>query len=400
MISLKMFEVWGIALNFNSENFAKKYATKYTMILAVLLVVPLVVYLMLLLQVDKAKVKLSLERQVQRVILSMDTYHNDEKIYKFPRYKEFNSALYSKNYETIFSTLDFEPSAFSIGFYKQQSHYYLIYSLPSKYYFGSKYLLVSTEHRANEIYMFVLLGVLLILITLFLLSLHLLKNFSKPFEAINQQLDNFIKDSMHEINTPLSIININSDMFANKYGDNKYLQRIKSASKTLSTIYDDMDYLIKQGRVEHKVKQIDVSEFIQNRIDYFKGVANLKHLLIVADISPNISYRFSKTKLQRIVDNTISNAIKYSHDNSSIEVKLYKNNQQMVFSVEDHGVGIDDLKKIFSRYYRENQSKGGFGIGLNIVKDIIEEEGIDLTVHSTVDVGSLFIYTFPYNQNL
>jgi len=382
-------------LTFDSEAFAREYATKYTVILAFLLIIPLVVYLMVLLQIDKAKVELSLERQVQRVLLSMDTYNNDEKIYKFPRYKEFNTALYSQNYETVFSTLDFEPKDYSIGFYQQKSHYYLIYSLPNQYYFSSKYLLVSTVHRANEIYMFALLGTLLILVTLFILSLRLLKNFSKPFEAINQKLDDFLKDSMHEINTPLSIININADLFANKYGDNKYLQRIKSASKTLATIYDDMDYLIKQGRVEHKVQTINLSEFIQNRVDYFKGIANLKHLLIMTDITAELNYDFSKTKLQRIVDNTISNAIKYSHDDSSIEVKLSIKNSKIVFSVQDYGIGIDNLKRIFSRYYRENQTKGGFGIGLNIVKDIIDEEGIELEVKSEVDKGSLFSYTFP-----
>jgi len=353
---------------------------------------------MLLLQIDKAKVELSLESQVYKVITAMDKYNNDEKVFKFPRYKEFSTALYSKNFNTIFSTLNFEPSNFSVGFYSCKNHYYLIYPLPNNYYFGSKYLLVSTEHRANEIYMFVLLGVLMILITLFVLSFRLFKNFSKPFEDVNLRLDNFIKDSMHEINTPLSIININSDMFANKYGDNKYLQRIKSASKTLATIYDDMDYLIKQGRVEHNIQLINVSEFIKNRVDYFKGVANLKHLLIETKIEDNLYYRFSKTKLQRIVDNTISNAIKYSYDDGAIVVKLYQKNNQIIFSVKDEGVGIEDLNKIFSRYYRENQTKGGFGIGLNIVKDIIDEENISLDVKSTLGKGTLFTYTFPYKK--
>ena len=246
--------------------------------------------------------------------------------------------------------------------------------------------------------MFGLLGILILLITLFFLSLRILKNFSQPFKEINKRLDDFIKDSMHEINTPLSIININADLFANKYGDNKYLQRIKSASKTLATIYDDMDYLIKQGRVKHKIQKINFSEFVQTRVDYFKGVANLKHLLIVTEIEEGIFYNFSKTKLQRIVDNTLSNAIKYSHDDGEVIVKLFKKENQIVFSVEDHGIGIDDLKKIFSRYYRENQSKGGFGIGLNIVKDIIDEEGIELKVESEVGKGSLFVYFFTQQK--
>lgn len=381
-------------MTFDSEQFAKKYATKYTLGLALLLLIPLIFYLFILLQIDKEKVRLSLEKQVDKIILAMDEYSNDEQVFHFPRYKTFNTALYNKAFEPIFSTLDFEPSSSFVGFHEQKSCFYYIYRLPDDIYFEATYLLVSKRHKANEIYMFGLLGILILLITLFFLSLRILKNFSQPFKEINKRLDDFIKDSMHEINTPLSIININADLFANKYGDNKYLQRIKSASKTLATIYDDMDYLIKQGRVKHKIQNINFSEFVQTRVDYFKGVANLKHLLIVTEIEENLFYKFSKTKLQRIVDNTLSNAIKYSHDDDKIIVKLFKKENKIVFSVEDHGIGIDNLKKIFSRYYRENQSKGGFGIGLNIVKDIIDEEGIELKVKSEVGKGSLFVYLF------
>lgn len=381
-------------MTFDSESFAKKYATKYTLILVVILILPLIFYLALLLQIDKAKAKSALETQIHRVILSMDQYDNSG-VYTFPRYKEFNTALFTKEYKTIFSTLDFEPSSYATGFYSKKSNYYIIYPLEDGHYFNAKYLLVSTVHRANKIYLLAFFAILVILIILFILALRLFKNFSRPFEEINHRLDNFIKDSMHEINTPLSIININADLFANKYGDNKYLQRIKSASKTLATIYDDMDYLIKQGRVEHKIQDINVSEFVQNRVDYFKGIATLKHIYIETDISPLLMYRFSKTKLQRIVDNTISNAIKYSHDDEVVKVKVYKEEEEIVFSVEDFGVGIDNLDRIFTRYYRENQTKGGFGIGLNIVKDIIDEEGIGLEVNSKIEEGTIFIYTFP-----
>ena len=350
---------------------------------------------MLLLQIDKAKVELSLQEQSKRVISSMQRYNNKDKVFKFPRYKEYITALYTNQYKEIFSTLDFEPSSFREGFYIEGNHYYLIYSLPDKYYFGAKYLLVATIHTANEIYLFSLLTILAILLMLFIFSLLLLKNFSEPFEKMNQQLDNFIKDSMHEINTPLSIINLNVDLFANRYGDNKYLQRIKSASKTLATIYDDMDYLIKQGRVEHKIQPIEIDEFIQNRVDYFQEIANLKNIDINTSLTSNIKYNFSKTKLQRVVDNTISNAIKYSHDQSSIEIKLFTKDKKLIFEVIDSGVGIANVDKIFSRYYRENEAKGGFGIGLNIVKDIIDEEGITLKVQSKVAEGTIFTYSFP-----
>lgn len=380
---------------FDSKKFARKYALIYTAVLAVLLIVPLVTYVLLLLQIDEARVKLSLEAQSKKIITSMQRYKNSDKVYHFPRYKEYRAALYNDKYQIIFSTLEFEPSSFTEGSHREGNQYYYIYPLSSSYYFGASYLLVETAHTANNIYLFALSVMIAIIIALFIFSLLLLKNFSVPFEKLNMQLDNFIKDSMHEINTPLSIINLNADLFTNKYGENKYLWRIKSASKTLATIYNDMDYLVKQGRVEHKVQIIDFGEFVQNRVDYFQEVANLKNIILDTHIAAGVKYRFSKTKLQRIVDNTISNAIKYSYDNSHIDVVLKAEDEDIIFGVKDHGVGIENVHKIFSRYYRENEAKGGFGIGLNIVKQIIDEENILLDVASTLGKGAVFTYSFP-----
>ncbi|MEA3433673.1 MAG: HAMP domain-containing sensor histidine kinase [Campylobacterota bacterium] len=379
---------------FDSKKFARKYALIYTAVLAVLLIVPLVTYVFLLLQIDEAKVKLSLESQSKKIIMSMQQYKNSDKVYHFPRYKEYKAALYNDKYQMIFSTLDFEPSSFTEGFHHTGNRYYYVYPLQDDYYFGSSHLLVETIHSSSDIYLFAFSVMIAIVIALFIFSLLLLRNFSEPFEKLNTQLDNFIKDSMHEINTPLSIINVNADLFANKYGENKYLWRIKSASKTLATIYNDMDYLIKQGRVEHKVQVIDFGEFIHNRVDYFQEVANLKNITLDTHIAGGVKYHFSKTKLQRIVDNTISNAIKYSHDNSHVDIMLQEEDGNIIFEVRDHGVGIENVHKIFSRYYRENEAKGGFGIGLNIVKQITDEENILLDVTSTLGKGAAFHYTF------
>lgn len=380
---------------FNAKKFAHKYALIYTAILAVLLIVPLLTYVSILLQIDEAKVKFDLESHAQKIIVSMQHYKNSDKVYHFPKSKEYRSLLYSDTRQQIYTDLDFEPESFREGFHHQGDHYYYVYPLPNGYYFGAKVLLVAIQHSANSIYLFAFSVMIAIVIALFTFSLLLLKNFSAPFERLNNQLDNFIKDSMHEINTPLSIINLNADLFANKYGENKYLWRIKSASKTLATIYNDMDYLIKQGRVEHKKKRIDMSDFIQNRTDYFQEVANLKNITLHTDIASGVYYICSKTKLQRIVDNTISNAIKYSHDNTDVTIVLKHVDEKIVFSVEDHGVGIESIEKVFSRYYRENEAKGGFGIGLNIVKQITEEENIVIDVSSTLGKGTTFTYIFP-----
>jgi signal transduction histidine kinase len=350
---------------------------------------------MLLLQIDEAKVKLSLERQTHKIILSMQHYNNSDKVYHFPRYKEYKSALYDINYNIIFSTLDFNPNHLSEGFHELDENYYMVYPLPQGYYFNASYLLVSTKHTANSIF-FMATGVMfLIIIVLFIFSLLLLKNFSAPFENLNRQLDNFMKDSMHEINTPLTIINLNIDLFTNKYGENRYLWRIKSASKTLATIYNDMDYLVKEGRVVDKKSNVNFSEFITNRVNYFQEIANLKHIKLNTIIEDEVYHIFSKRKLQRVVDNTLSNAIKYSLDNREVYIYLEKEeDDRILFIVKDNGVGIEDTAKIFSRYYREDDTKGGFGIGLNIVKSIIKEENIKLEVISKIDEGTTFRYIF------
>lgn len=366
----------------------------YTSVLAVLLIAPLVIYVFLLLQIDDAKVKIALEHQTINVINAMQQYDNKEGVFHFPRYKEYDTALYDRNFKPIFSTLRFKPITFKEGFHQEGDHYYYIFSLPPGYYFGADYLLIATTHTAYGIYLFATLVLIGIVIALYIFSLLLLKNFSVPFEKLNTQLDNFIKDSMHEINTPLSIINLNADLFVNRYGENKYLHRMKAASKTLATIYNDMDYLIKRGRVQHHIETIDMAEFVQLRTDYFQEVANLKHIRLIATIQKGITYRFSRTKLQRIVDNTISNAIKYSHDESKVEITLERTEEQIVFRVRDYGVGIKDVQKIFSRYYRENEAKGGFGIGLNIVKQIIDEENIELRITSVLNEGTTFTYLF------
>ncbi|AKF25449.1 histidine kinase [Sulfurovum lithotrophicum] len=395
MILSKISVVWDTVLIFDARKFARKYAIIYSLVLAVLLIVPLITYVGLLLQIDEAKVKLSLDSKAKEIMLSMQNYKNSDKIYHFPRYKEYSAALYDERYKTIFSTLDFKPNTLTEGFHHYANRYYYVYPLPKGYYFGASILLVETVHTSSSIYLYAFSVLIAIFIALFIFSLLLLRNFSVPFEKLNRQLDNFIKDSMHEINTPLSIINLNVDLFVGKNGDNKYLSRIKSASKTLATIYNDMDYLIKQGRIEYTKKMIDMGEFVQNRVDYFQEVANLKNIVLDIHIENGVMYHCSKTKLQRIVDNTISNAIKYSNNDTRVLISLRLVEGRVVFEVEDHGVGIKNVQKIFSRYYREDEAKGGFGIGLNIVKQITEEEHIGLDVKSIPGKGTTFTYTFP-----
>jgi len=208
---------------------------------------------------------------------------------------------------------------------------------------------------------------------------------------------------MHEINTPLSIINVNVDLFDSIYGTNKYLKRVKSATRSLATIYNDMDYLIKQNRVEYIDEFIDLKQFLQDRVAYFEMICQLKniHLSLTCNVDEPLLLLFNTTKLQRIVDNTLSNAIKFSSVQSKIEIKLFTDiDNNMILSIQDYGKGIEKPHKILDRYYRENAHKNGFGIGMSIVKSIIDEADIELDIKSKLGEGSIFTYTFKESMRI
>jgi signal transduction histidine kinase len=379
----------------DKKRYALKYSVIYGTIIAIILIAPLFVYIQIMVNINEAKIDLELKKKAHEVINQIDRYKPlEDEYFHFPRFNSFEAGLYTENFKPIFTLIDDIPLAMNHGYYSYDDKRFYVIEFSDKKYFDATYLVVKKDINNYEIYQVALLIVLSILIMLFILSYFIFKNFALPFEKINQKLDNFIKDSIHEINTPLSIININIDMFALKHGENRYLTRIKAASKTLATIYNDMDYLIKQDRASFEKESLDMSSFIMERVDYFRDIAKLKELEIQTDIEDDITLYFNKTKLQRIVDNTLSNAVKYSYEKNYIDVTLEYKNNSIVFIVRDYGVGIEKSDKVFERYYRENLNKGGFGIGLNIVKQIIDENSIELEIISKPKKGSSFIYIF------
>lgn len=380
----------------DNRHYALKYAAIYTIITASILIAPLFVYVTYMKNIEEIKNEIALGQQAQVVIRAMERFDpSTQEYFHFPRYQSFQAGLYNGNFKPIFTLLDFKPDSFNIGYNIQEDKRYIIVKLLHGRYFGAEYLIVATNHSITELIQTTMMILLSIVIIVFGFSFLFLNDFAKPFQRINETLDSFIKDSMHEINTPLSIINVNIDLYKRKFASNKYLDRIKAAAKTLATIYDDMDYLIKKNKLEYKNESIGLSAFLHERVDYFREVGLLKNIEIDMVSDAEYLIDFNKTMLQRIIDNNLSNAIKYSYENSRVTVALNEMENGLAMTFKDEGVGIEEPEKIFVRYYRENQEKGGFGIGLNIVKNIIDEAGITLEITSQLKKGSTFTYTFP-----
>jgi len=365
------------------------------MLVAVLLLTPTYVYVTYMKYVYEIQYELQLKGQSHLIVRAMEEFDQKEKkAFDYPRFRSFQSGLYNVHFLPIFTTIKKPLNVQETGYHIQDGYAYLIIALPEGRYFNASYLAVGGELSYVKIYEDVVIILFSIAALIFVLSLFFLDHFALPFQRLNKRLDRFIKDSMHEINTPLSIINVNIDLYNRSNPANKYLQRIKAATKTLATLYNDMDYLIKNERLSFDYEAIDLSRFLQERIDYFSEVAALKNITIESCIAEGVRLFFNPTQLQRIIDNNLSNAIKYSNEEGTIEVLLEADDTGCTMSFKDYGIGIKEVEQIFERYYRENQDKGGFGIGLNIVKAIIDKAGIDLNIDSKYGVGSTFSYRF------
>ncbi|WP_428025734.1 cache domain-containing protein [Arcobacter sp.] len=233
------------------------------------------------------------------------------------------------------------------------------------------------------------------------LNTHLENTVTKQTKQLTQLVEKqkkFIKNSVHEINTPLSIIQTNLDLYKMTNPVNKYIRNIESGAKTIQYIFDDLSFMIKKDRVNYEKEIFNFSEYLKNRLEFFDDISTANSLFFVTNIQDPIFINFNKTLLQRILDNNISNAIKYSFKDSPIYIKLLQDDLGIIFEVKTTSKKIENKEKIFNDFYRENDARGGFGLGLRIVKEICDKNNVIINLDST-DENTKFTYRFTKNEN-
>ncbi len=216
----------------------------------------------------------------------------------------------------------------------------------------------------------------------------------KDFNAsLVKAQDSFIKHSIHEINTPLAVIMTHIDLFKMKEGENRYLTKIEAASKIISNIYADLSYMVKKNRFVYVKKHFNISEFLEERVDFFSEIALGNNHNIISEIQNDIWIYFSPEELQRIVDNNLSNAIKYANRSTDVKVILKNEKEVIVLQFVSISPKIEDTERIFHAFERENDVRGGFGLGLEIVYTICQKENVKINVESD-DEMTVFSYRF------
>lgn len=213
-------------------------------------------------------------------------------------------------------------------------------------------------------------------------------------DAILKSQKEFLRYTVHETNTPLSVILTSIELFVMKNQKDRQLSKIEAAAKNIFNIYDDLSYLVKKDQVEYPKAAIDLEKFLTSRLDFFAEVAELSKVSFEQEIALKGRYvYFNETKLQRIIDNTITNAIKYTLADEVVHVSLKEDGMHAELSMGSRSKRIKNIDKIFDAYYRENESQEGFGLGLQLVNRICQEEGVLISLESK-DERTTFTYKF------
>ena len=204
----------------------------------------------------------------------------------------------------------------------------------------------------------------------------------------------FLRYTVHETNTPLSVILTSIELFVMKNKKDRQLSKIEAAVKNIFNIYDDLSYLVKKDQVEYPKIAIEIDLYLQSRLDFFTEVAELSKITFVykQEVKDLFIY-FNETKLQRIIDNTITNAIKYTLADEKVEVCLKQVGSFVDISFGSKSKEIKNKDKIFNSFYREEKHQEGFGIGLRLVKNICNEENVVISLDSS-DEKTIFAYRF------
>lgn len=304
--------------------------------------------------------------------------------------KGIKFALYDKKNKNVFTDLTEEiPIDFTKKNYLKNHHIITIDKSTVGHLGIHSIVMVNDTFKSkiNDILLKISLAFIICYIIICTVGYYLIELFMKPIKNERQRLDNFIKDTTHELNTPITALMICTDKQTPR--SEKNMERIYLSSKRISQIYKDLTHLILDTDKQKKIISLNLKEVISKELEYFELLASKKNIKITFD-TDDININIDNEDFSRIFGNVVSNAIKYNNRGGKITVTL-KNNKLLI---KDNGIGIDTKvqKNIFNRYYRATTQDGGFGLGLNIVNKICKEYGIQIDVNSKLKIGTTFSF--------
>ena len=215
----------------------------------------------------------------------------------------------------------------------------------------------------------------------------------------------FNSDVSHELRTPISVI-----MAQSEYGKDNVstLSESKDIFNVILKEAQKMSHLVSQlltlarmdkGHHKLNLNNVNISELSEIIIDSQKGNAETKNITIFSEITPDIYANIDESMMMRVFINLLSNAVTYGKIDGNIHFKLYSQEKILIIEISDDGIGIssEHIDKIWTRFYQVDPSRNsnGAGLGLSMVKWIVEAHNGNISVTSEVGKGTVFTIQIP-----
>lgn len=235
----------------------------------------------------------------------------------------------------------------------------------------------------------------------FLISLFLSGLAVKPVKKAWDQQKQFVADASHELKTPLTVILANNNIMlshpnATITEERQWLESTGAEAVHMKKLIDNMLFLAKSdaGTAAVQLSEVDFSEIAEACALHFEPVAFERNILIDTDITPGLILTGDATQLTQLTHILTDNAVKYAAPNSTVTIRLYRQNDKTVFSVNNRGnvISKESLAHIFDRFYRADKSRSteGYGLGLSIAQRIAENMRGSISVESNETNGTTF----------
>jgi signal transduction histidine kinase len=252
---------------------------------------------------------------------------------------------------------------------------------------------------------FVILGGLSLLLTGGIFITY--RNVSKEM-ALAKLKSDFVSNVSHELRTPLALIRLYAETLElgrlnTQEKCQEYYQIIRKESERLTALINNiLDFSrIEAGRKEYDFRETDLSELVRNTLESYRYQIELQGFSFEEKINPVPPLRVDREAMARSVVNLVNNALKYSQERKHIAVNLYRENGSIKLEVIDHGIGIreEEQSKIFEKFYRVGDplvhNTKGSGLGLSLVRHIVEAHHGAVHVDSVFGQGSKFTIALP-----
>ena len=307
-------------------------------------------------------------------------------------FKGYSIALFDKNknlkYGQIIQKVDFSKMYYMDG---------LTFTLTSHRtagHLGIDFVVIQSNQCTSNIMKMknkvivtsIFIGILIIIIAVILSTM-----FLRPIKEKMQEIEGFVKDTTHELNTPITALMMSTSRAKSKQiYDEKIMKNISISTKQLYDIYSSLSFL-SFDKSSEKAIELNFVDVIEESINYFDELLDKKHINLEFT-SSTCRLNIAPTKAKMLINNLLSNAIKYSLPNSKISLHVEENS----FTIKDEGIGIakDKLDTIFERFTRANSYAGGFGVGLNIVDNIAKEYNYKVDIVSKENIGTTITIKF------